>query len=131
MSSASRWIGVRLYDGPNLKLFILVRWDRSSFVCCWSTKAQLMIFFCFRFQLFCLADQGTIRCICGHLLSPRLCFSIVLNVHRGDTFIHPLEGYMRTEQPTKCFVPLQKLRVKLCTKHPPPPCISLLTVPML
>ena len=25
--------GVRLYDGPDLKLFILVGYDRSSFVC--------------------------------------------------------------------------------------------------
>ena len=32
---------------------------------------------------------------------------------------------MRTEQPTKCFVPLQKLRASLapkrCLSHPPPP----------
>ena len=34
-----------LYDSPDLKLFILVGWDRSA----WSTWAQLMIFFCFRF----------------------------------------------------------------------------------
>ena len=27
-------LGVRLCDGPELKLFILVGWDRSSFVCC-------------------------------------------------------------------------------------------------
>ena len=26
--------GVRLYDEPDLKLFILVGWDRSSFVSC-------------------------------------------------------------------------------------------------
>ena len=26
--------GVSLFDGPELKLFILVGWDRSSFVCC-------------------------------------------------------------------------------------------------
>ena len=130
MSSASRWIGVRLYDGPNLKLFILVRWDQSSFFCCWSTKAQLMIFFCFRFPaiLFGRPGHNTLYLWSSVESSSLLLHSIKL--HRGDTFIHPLEGYMRTEQPTKCFVPLQKLRVKLCTKHPPP-CISLLTVPML
>ena len=27
-------LGVRLNDGPDLKLFILVVWDRTSFVCC-------------------------------------------------------------------------------------------------
>ena len=26
--------GVRFYDGPDIKLFILVGWDRSSFVYC-------------------------------------------------------------------------------------------------
>ena len=26
---ARRWIGLRLHDGPDLKLFILVGWDRS------------------------------------------------------------------------------------------------------
>ena len=25
---------LEVYDGPDLKLFILVGWDRSSFVCC-------------------------------------------------------------------------------------------------
>ena len=27
-------MGIRLYDGSDLKLFILVGWYRSSFVCC-------------------------------------------------------------------------------------------------
>ena len=27
-------ITVDNYDGPDIKLFILVSWDRSSFVCC-------------------------------------------------------------------------------------------------
>ena len=39
MSRADLWAhaggsGVRLNDGPDLKLFILVGWDRSFFVCC-------------------------------------------------------------------------------------------------
>ena len=29
-----RWSGVRFYDEPDLKLFILVGWNWSSFVCC-------------------------------------------------------------------------------------------------
>ena len=37
--------GVTLYAGPDLKLFILVGYDRSSSFVAWSTKAQLMIFF--------------------------------------------------------------------------------------
>ena len=31
-------------DGPDLKLFILVGWDRTSLSVAWSTGAQLMIF---------------------------------------------------------------------------------------
>ena len=37
---------------------------------------------------------------------------------------------MRTEQPTKCFIPLQKLRARLAPKNMfEPPSNSLLTVP--
>ena len=36
------------YDGSDLKLFVMVGWDRSSSSVAWSTGAQLMIFFCFR-----------------------------------------------------------------------------------
>ena len=56
-----------IYDGPDLKLFILVGWDRSSSSVAWSTGAQLMIFFCSRLVLF---DRPGIsichatRCIC-------------------------------------------------------------------
>ena len=51
-----------------------------------------------------------------YLLSPRLCFFIVL---KRDLFVYHDDSLtskrviMRTEQPTKCFVPLQKLRVWL------------------
>ena len=38
--------GVRLYDGPDLKLFILVGWDRSFLSVAWPTGAQLVFFFC-------------------------------------------------------------------------------------
>ena len=61
---------VRFYDGPNLKLFILVGWDRSSFVCGLVHRAQLMIFFCFRFPVVLFGRPGMIsichatRCIC-------------------------------------------------------------------
>ena len=40
----------RLYDGPDLKLFIFVVWDRSFSSVAKSTRAQLMIFFAADFQ---------------------------------------------------------------------------------
>ena len=53
-----------------------------------------------------------------YLLSPRLCFFIVLKRdlfdYRDDSLTSK-RVIMRAEQPTKCFVPLQKLRVRLCT----------------
>ena len=36
--------GVRLNDGPDIKLFILVGWGRSFFA--WPTGVQLLVFFC-------------------------------------------------------------------------------------
>ena len=36
----------RLYDGPDLKLFILVGWDRSFLSVAWPTGVQLVFFFC-------------------------------------------------------------------------------------
>ena len=84
--------GVRLYDGPDLKLFILVGWDRSSFVCCLVDRASIDVFFCLLqvssgvvwqtrdLQL----SRNTL-----YLLSPRLCFFIVFNhdlfVNRDDS----------------------------------------------
>ena len=38
--------GVRLYDGPDLKLFILVGWSRSFLSVAWPTGVKLMFFFC-------------------------------------------------------------------------------------
>ena len=38
--------GVRLYDGPDLKLFILAGWDRSFLSVAWLTGVQLVFFFC-------------------------------------------------------------------------------------
>ena len=37
--------GVRLHDGPDLKLFILVGWGRSFLSVAWPTGVQLMFFF--------------------------------------------------------------------------------------
>ena len=38
--------GVRPYDGPDLKLFILVGWGRSFLSVAWPTGVQLVFFFC-------------------------------------------------------------------------------------
>ena len=39
--------GVRLYDDPDLKLFILVGWDRGFLSVAWPTGVQLLFFFSF------------------------------------------------------------------------------------
>ena len=61
--------GLRLYDGPDLKLFILVGLDRSSSSVAWSTEAQLMISVCFRSPVMLFDRPGisichATRCIC-------------------------------------------------------------------
>ena len=38
--------GVRLNDGPDIKLFILVGWGRSFLSVAWPTGVQLLVFFC-------------------------------------------------------------------------------------
>ena len=60
--------GVRHYDGPDLRLFILVGWDRSSSPVASSTGAQLMIFFYFRFPLV-LFDRPGISSVMQHVVS--------------------------------------------------------------
>ena len=44
--------GVRLYDGPDIKLFILVGWGRSFLSVAWPTGVQLVCFFFFFFFYF-------------------------------------------------------------------------------
>ena len=59
----------------------------------WSTGAQLMIFFCFRFQVVLYERPGISSCHATHciLLSPRLRFFLVLNrdlfVNRDDSLM--------------------------------------------
>ena len=44
--------GVRLYDdGPDIKLLMLVGWDRSSLSVAWPTGVQLVFFVCSGLQL--------------------------------------------------------------------------------
>ena len=50
-----------------------------------------------------------------YLLSPRFCFFIVLKHDlfvNSDDLLTNWRVFMQTEQPTKCFVPLQKLRAR-------------------
>ena len=119
---------VGLCDGPDLWLFILVGWDRSSFVRCLvhrsSTDDLLLL------QIL----SGVVWQPRGHhrsrsmlcLLGPRLCFFVVLGrdlfVSRGFLLMR-LRVIMRTGRPAGCFVPLQGLRVVLYTwswLKPPP-----------
>ena len=54
--------------GPDLKIFILVAWDRSSLSFSWSTGAQLMIVFCYRFPVV-LFDRPGITSVMQHVVS--------------------------------------------------------------
>ena len=82
--------GVRLNDGPDLKLFILVGWGRSFFVCCLVHRGS----FTPVFQWCCSTPQGSpsVGRNTLFLSSPHLCFVIVficdLFVSRDD----PLMG---------------------------------------
>ena len=68
------------YDGPDIKLFILVGWDRSFFICCLVHRGStddlllLQISSCVVWQTRDLHLSRTTL----YLLSPRLCFFIVL-----------------------------------------------------
>ena len=106
----------------DLKPFTLVGWDRSSFVCClaqrYSTDDMLLlqISSCVVWQTRDLHLSRNMLYM--YLLSPRLGFFIVLKrgffVDRDDSLTSK-RVIMRTEQPTKCFIPLQKLKVRLRT----------------
>ena len=75
----------------------------------WSSFAQLMKFFCSRFLVMLFGSPGISNCPC-------LCYFIVL---KPDLFIHHDDSFMskrvimQTEQPTECFVSLEKLRMRL------------------
>ena len=51
--------GVRLHDGPDLKLFILVGWDRSFRLLPGPPGLNLLSSFASDFQWCCLTDQGS------------------------------------------------------------------------
>ena len=51
--------GVRLHDGPDLKLFILVGWDRSFRLLLGPPGLNCLSSFASDFQWCCLTDQGS------------------------------------------------------------------------
>ena len=69
------------YDGPDLKLFILVGNGALSSVA-WSTGAQLMIFICFRFSVVLIARPGISICHATLLIDIKMTTSDkILGVH--------------------------------------------------
>ena len=64
-----------LYDDPDLKLFLLVVWDRSSSSVAWSSGAQLMIFICFRFPVVLFDRPGISICHATHCICSVLVFA--------------------------------------------------------
>ena len=95
---ARRWIGrqtggsgVRLYDGPDLKLFILVGWDRRSSVCCFVHRGSTDNLLLLQISSDVVWQSMDIQLSRNmlYLLSPRLCLVIVfkrdLFVYRDDS----------------------------------------------
>ena len=80
--------------------------------------AQLVIFHCFSFSSGVVWQSRDLQLSRKtlYLLSPRLCFFIVIKrdlfVYRDDS-LTSTRVIIRTERPTKCFIPLQKLRARL------------------
>ena len=62
--------GVRLHDGPDIKLFILVGWGRSLSVA-WPTGVQLVVFFCSGVSML-LGAQGSPSSGSLLILCPRI-----------------------------------------------------------
>ena len=72
---------------PDLKLFILVGWHRSSYVCClvhWESTDNLLLLHVFGGVVWQSRDLQ-LSCNTFHLLNPRLCFFIVL---KRDLFVY-------------------------------------------
>ena len=68
-SLIARTSGVRLYDDPDLKLFILFDWNQSLLTVAWHVWVQLVFYFCSRLSvmLFCFSGISSCRaayCIC-------------------------------------------------------------------
>ena len=91
--------------------------DRSSFVCCLVHRGSTDDLLLLQISSGVVWQNRDLQLSRNtlYLLSPRLCFFIVL---KRDLFVYIddlLTSWviMRTEQPAKCFVRLQKLRARL------------------
>ena len=76
------------YDGPELKLFILVGLDQSSFVYCLVHRGSTDDLLLLQISSGVVWQSRDLQLSCNtlYLLSPRLCFFIVLT---HDLFVYP------------------------------------------
>ena len=71
---ARRWVGLQTHDGPDIKLFILVGWGRSFFVCCLAHRGSTVGFLLLQFSSGVvrhprdLQVSVTVRCVCRVLI---------------------------------------------------------------
>ena len=79
--------GVRLYDGPDLKLLISIGWARRSFVCCLVHRGSTDDLLLLQISGGVVRQTRYLHLSCNtlYLLSPRLCFFIVL---KHDLFVY-------------------------------------------
>ena len=70
--------GVRLNDGPDIKLFILVGWGRSFFVCCLAHRGSTVGFLLLQCSSGVVRHPGDLRVsVATRCFCPRLCFIVV------------------------------------------------------
>ena len=83
--------GVRLYDGPGLKLFILVGRDQSSFVCCLVQRGSIDDLPLLQISSGVVWQSRDLQLSRNmlYLLSPRLYFFIV---SKRDLFVYRVDS---------------------------------------
>ena len=64
---SSQTMIVRLDDGTDIKLFILVGWGRSFLSVAWPTGVQLLVFFCSSVPVVLFDTPGISRCRLQHV----------------------------------------------------------------
>ena len=126
--------GVRLNDGPDIKLFILVGLGRRFFVCCLAHRGSTVGF------LLLQCSSGVVRGISRYRSQHVFVESSSLLHHSIYLWficftwwsIDELEN-LHADRTTVCFEPWQKLRARLDTRKTglslPPRGIFILTVP--
>ena len=108
--------GIRLDDGPDIKLFILVGLDRSFLFVAWPTGVQLLVFFCSSVPVVLFGTPGISGCQSQHIpveSSSLLHHSIYLWFICFPWWsIDELEN-LHADWTTVCFEPWWKLRARL------------------